>query len=116
MKLPNIVTCIHACKFFTEKIILLKMCGPQIRICLFKYRPIASKQLNSLTTINTLSRLGDAVIKHSLWVQEFMGSIPGSNDGFLCLIFCFVVVFLLFVQKHIICHKIVQFRLQCLFI
>jgi len=27
------------------------MCGPHIRFCLFTSRPIASKQLNSLTTI-----------------------------------------------------------------
>jgi len=34
---------------------------------------------------------------------------PGFNHWlrqlFLCLLFCFDVVFLLFVQKHIICHK-----------
>jgi len=52
-KLPNIV--IHACKNITEKINLLKMCGPQIKLCLFTFRPIASNQLNSLTTIDTLS-------------------------------------------------------------
>jgi len=52
-KLPNIV--IHLCKNFTEKTILLKMCGPQIRLCLFTFRPIVSKQLNSLTTIIILS-------------------------------------------------------------
>ena len=39
---------------------LLKMCGPQIRLCLFTFRPIALKQLNSLTTINTLSWLKKA--------------------------------------------------------
>ena len=52
-KLPNIV--IHACKNITEKMNLLKMCGPQIRLCLFTFRPIVSKQLNSLTTIGTPS-------------------------------------------------------------
>jgi len=35
------------------------------------------------------------------------------RQRFLCLIFCFVVVvFLLFVQKHIICHTILQCFLQ----
>jgi len=34
-KLPKIV--IHACKNITEKMNLLKMCGPQIRLCLFTY-------------------------------------------------------------------------------
>ena len=42
-KLPNIV--IHASKNITETMQLLKMCGSQIRFCLFMFRPIASKQL-----------------------------------------------------------------------
>jgi len=33
---------------------LLKMSGPQICLCLFTFRPIAPKKLNSLTTIDTL--------------------------------------------------------------
>ena len=44
-KLLNIV--IHACKNVTEKMNLLKMSGPQIRLCLFTFRSIVSKQLNS---------------------------------------------------------------------
>ena len=80
-------------------------CGPQIRLCLFTFRPIASKQLNSRTTIDTLSWLGGAVVTHPLSVQEVPGSIPGSGKGF-CLIFSIVVVvFLLFVQKHLIFTK-----------
>jgi len=51
-KLPNIV--IHACKNSTEKMYLMKMSGPQIWLCLFTCRSIASKQLNGLTTIDTL--------------------------------------------------------------
>jgi len=43
---------------------LLKMSGPQIRLCLFTFRPIASKQLKSLTTIDTFSRLGGAMVTH----------------------------------------------------
>ena len=58
------------------------MSGPQIRVCLFTFRPIASKHLNSLTTIDTLSWLGGAVVTHPLWVQEVPGSIPGSGKGF----------------------------------
>jgi len=34
---------------------LLKMCGPEIWLHLFTFGPIASKQLNSLTTIVSLS-------------------------------------------------------------
>ena len=52
-KLPNIV--ILACNNITEKMHLLKMSGPQIWLCLFTFRPIASKQLNGLTTIDTVS-------------------------------------------------------------
>jgi len=52
-KLPNIV--ILACKNITETMHLLKMSGPQIWLCLFMFRPIASKQLNGLTTIDTVS-------------------------------------------------------------
>ena len=61
---------------------LLKMSGPQILLCLFTFRPIASKQLSNLLTIDTLSWLGGAVVTHPLWVQEFPGSILGSAKGF----------------------------------
>ena len=79
-KLPNIV--IHACKNITEKNNLLKMSGPQIWLCLFTFRPIASKQLNSLTAIDTLSLLGGAVVTHPLWVQELPGSIHDFGKRF----------------------------------
>jgi len=38
------------------------MSGPQIWLCLFTFRPIASKQLNGLTTIDTVRWLGGAVV------------------------------------------------------
>jgi len=69
-KLPNIV--IHACKNITERMNLLKTCGQQIWLCLFTFRPIASKHpkaLKSLTKIVTLSWLGGAEVTHPLWVQ-----------------------------------------------
>jgi len=66
------------------------MCGPKIRLCLFTFRSIASKQVNSLTTIVTLSWLGGAVVTHVLWVQEVRGSIPGSGKGFHVSFLCFV--------------------------
>jgi len=65
------------------------MCGPQIWVCLFTFRPIASKQLNSLTAIDTLSWLGGAVVTHPLCVQEVQGSIPGSSKDFNVLLLCF---------------------------
>jgi len=103
-KLPNIV--VHACKML-QKNVFVKMSGPQIWLCLFTFRPIASKQLNGLTTVDILSWLGGAVVTHPLWLHEVPGSIPGSGKGFLCLIFCFViVVFLLFCPKtHYLSRK-----------
>jgi len=120
--LPNIV--IHACKNMTEKMNLVKLCAPHIGLCLFTFQLIASKQLNSLTTIDILIWLGGSVVRQPLWVQEVPGLIFGCGKSLvqflavvLCLIFCFVVgVFLYFVKKHIICHKILQFLLKCQFI
>ena len=79
---------------------LLKMSGLQIWLCLFTFRPIVSKQLNGLTTIDlTQWCSGNA----SALGARGPGFNPRLRQGFLCLIFCFVVVvFLLFVQKHII--------------
>ena len=42
-------------KILQIKMNLFKLCSPQIRFCLFTLRPIASKQLNSLTTLVALS-------------------------------------------------------------
>ena len=98
----------------TEEMNLFKMSGPQIRLCLFTFRPIASKQLNSLLTTDTLRLLGGAVVTHPLLVQEVPCSNSRLKQGFLGLIFCFViVVFLLLVHKHIFCHNILQIHLQC---
>jgi len=111
-KLPNIV--ILPCKHITEKMHLLKMSGPQIWLCLFTFRPVASKQLNGLNTIDTVSWLSGAVVSHPFWVQAVRVQSP-DTAWVLCFIFCFVVVvvFFLFCQKHIICHKSLQFLLQC---
>jgi len=66
----------------TEKMNLLEMSGPQIRPCLFTFRPNAPKQLNSLLTIGTPSCLGAAVVTHLFWVQAVPGSVPGRGKGF----------------------------------
>jgi len=97
-KLPNIV--IHACKNIAEKMIFLQMCGPQIRLCLFTFRPIASKQL--IAWLKSLLLVDSGM-------REVSGSIPGSGNDFLCLIVLPLLCFYFFVQKHIICHKILQF-------
>jgi len=84
------------------------MSGPQIWLCLFTFRPIASKQFNGLTTIDTLSWRGGAVVTHPLWVQEVPGSIPVSGKGFYVWFFVLLLCFYFFVQKHIMCHKNLQ--------
>ena len=94
---------IHAFKNITEKMYLLKRSGPQIWLCLFTFRPIASKQLNSLTTIDILSWLGGAVVTHPLRVQEVPGSFRDSGKGFYVWFFWCISSFC---QKHIICQKI----------
>jgi len=76
------------------------MCGPQIWLCLFMFRPIASKQLNSLTTINTFSWLGGAVVTHPLWVQEVPGSIPGSSKGFYVWFLVLLLLCFYFLSKN----------------
>jgi len=91
--LPNIV--IHACKNIPENMYLLKLSGPQIRLCLFTFRPIASKQLNSLTTIDTLSWLGGAVVSHPLWYKRSRVQFPAPARVFMfeflfcCCVFSF---------------------------
>ena len=102
--MPNIL--IHACKNITRKMNLLKMCGPQIRLCLLTFRPIASKQLNSLTTLVTLSWLGGAEVTHSLCVRGHVINSPPRVFRFNFL-FCFCCDFT-FCPKHIICHNILQ--------
>jgi len=85
---------------------LLKMSGPQILLCLFTFRPTASKKLNSLTTINALSWLGGAVVTHPLWVQEVPGSIPGSGKGFYVWFFVLLLLyFYFFVKTHYLSQK-----------
>jgi len=83
------------------------MSGPQIWLCLFTFRPIASKQLNGFSTIDTLSWLGGSVVTHPLWMQEVPGSIPGSGKDFyvwffvlLLLCFYFFVQNTLFIAKY----------------
>jgi len=60
---------------------MLKMCGPQIRLCLFTFRPVASRQFNSLTRWCS----GNA--------SDLGARGPGFNSrlrqGFLTLIFLF---------------------------
>jgi len=110
-KLPNIV--IHACKYNKENMYLLKMSVLRIWLCWFTFRPMAPKKLNGLTTIDTLSLLGGAVVTHPLWVQEVPGSISSSGKCFYVWLFVLLLLcFYFFVKNPIICHKSLQFLLQ----
>ena len=83
--MPNIV--IHACKTITCS-------GPQIWLCLFTFRPTASKQLNG---------------PHPLCVQDAPGSIPGSGKGFyVWFLVLLLLCFYFFIQKHSIYRKILH--------
>ena len=81
------------------------MCGPQIRLCLITLRPIASKQLNGLTTINVFSWLYGAEVTHPLWVREVPGSIPGSDKGFVLLIFA-LLLYLVNIKYCKVCNRL----------
>jgi len=96
-ELPTIV--INACKNITEKMNLLKMCGAQNLLCLFTFGRIESKQLNSLTTINTLSWLDGAVVTHLLWVLEVLAPARVFMIEFLFCCFYFLSKSTLFVTQ-----------------
>jgi len=101
MRYCQILLFMHG-KMWQKKMNLLKMSGPQIRLCLFTFRPIASKQLNSLLTIATRSWIGGEAVTHPLWVQEVPDSIPVSGkDFYVLLLLCFYILSInsLFVTK-----------------
>jgi len=87
--------------------ILLNICGLQIWLCLFTFQLITSKQLNSLTTIDTLSWLGGAVVTHPLWVLkrswvQYLALARVFMFDFLCsccCVFTFLSKNTLFVTK-----------------
>ena len=102
-KLPNINSCMWT---YWRKNDIVKMSGPQILLsnCLFTFRPIASEQLNSLTTIDTLSWLGGAVVTHPLWVQDVPSRVQFQAPArvlFDVLFYC-CCDFFLFVTHHYI--------------
>jgi len=74
------------------------MCDRQIRLCLFTFRPLALKELNSLTTIVTLSWLGGEEATHPLIVRKV--SIPGSGNGFYVWFFVLFLLCFNFLPKN----------------
>jgi len=84
--------------YYTKKY-LLKQCGPQIRLCLFTFRPIALKQLKGLTTIDTLIWLSGPEVTHPTELRQVLES--QLWQGFLCLNFCFIVVVFEFFRHNI---------------
>jgi len=65
-------------------------------------RPIALKQLNRLTSIDTYSCHDGLDATHKTAVLEVPGSIFGFDKEYYVCFVCFVVVFLRFGQKLIL--------------
>jgi len=109
-KLPSIV--VHACKIL-QKNVFVENVWPA-NLALFVYVSTHCVETVKWLDYNrVLSWLGGAVVTHPLWVQEVPGWIPGSGKGFYVWIFVLLLLcFYLFVQKHIIYQKGLQFLLQ----
>jgi len=81
----------------------VERCGPQMWLCLFMFRPIILKQLNSLTSFDTF------IISVAKWVtlqtgEESSSSTSGTGKDYFV---CFVVLFVCFKNHYL--QKIVQF-------
>jgi len=72
------------------------MCGRQIRLCLFTFRPAAS-----ILSVNSVVQRDP----HLFWLRAVSGSIPGSHKGvYVCFV---VVVFLLYrLKTHYLSHNL----------
>ena len=89
--------------------IYFEKCGPQIWLCLLMFRPIAMKQLKSMTLINLFKLLDGLEVTHQIAVREVPGSIPDSgNDFYVCSLFCCCCVFYFFVQNTLFFMQFLQ--------
>ena len=111
-KLPNIV--IHACTNSTEKNVFDENVWPA-NLALFIYVSIHCVETVKWLDYNRYSQL-------TRWCSGSASALrargPGFNpwlpQGLLCLFFVLLLLcFYFFVKKHIICHKSLQFLLQC---
>ena len=81
--------------------IYFEKCGPQIWLCLLMFRPIAMKQLKSMTLINLFKSLDGSGLTHQIAVREVPVSIPNSgNDFYVCSLFCCCCVFTFLYKTH----------------
>jgi len=78
-------------KYYRNNYFYLKICGPQIWLCLFMFRPIAWKQLYSLTLMDMFSCLG----RREVTLQNGVREAPGLNHGSGKEVFVCFYVFLL---------------------
>ena len=106
-KLPNIV--ILACKNITEKMHLLKMSSPQIWLCLFTFRPIASKKIKWLdyNRYCQLTRwcIGNASARFGCKRSRVQSPDPARVFMFHFLLCC-CCVFTFLSKKHTFIRKV----------
>jgi len=85
------------------------MSGSQIWLCLFTFRPIASKQLFKMAWLQliNISWPGGAVVTRPIWVQGVPRLIPGSGKGFYIWFFVLLLLcFYFFLSKtHYLSQK-----------
>jgi len=90
-------------KYYRIKMNLLRLCGPLIRLCLYTFRPIASKQLNSLTIIVTFNRLGCVEVTTALGARGLGFKFRLRQRGFILLfgfVCCCCCVLTIFTIRH----------------
>ena len=89
------------------------MCGPQIRLSLFTFRPIALKQLNGLTTIYTISLRFDADVTHPSGVEKSRVQFSTLTRNLMFdFLFCCCCVFTFLTNTHYLSRYFLTFFLN----
>jgi len=74
---------------------LLKICDPQVSLCLLTFRNVTLKQLNSMTMTIILSCLDDRERMHRTALSMVPVSISGSdNEFYVCLLVLLLLRFM----------------------